>query len=184
MCCASAALPPLPNRTSLPPPRIASTISAAARATSSPWPPESSCSWRSTDSRTRRANRSPPLVTGRPPRAKPLVLERELVHPRVHPAERGGDLVLRAIVAVEEHDVRLDPERVHDHPVALELDEVEAAERRRVLVLQASLDAELGPLDPERELRDVVVGQREAPELAQQPDQGDHHRRRRAESGA
>src|SRR3712207_8620548 len=40
------------------------------------------------------------------------------------------------------HDVGRDAQRVDDHAVAFELDEVEAAEGRRVLVLQPALRSE------------------------------------------
>ena len=66
-----------------------------------------------------------------------------------------------------------DAQRVHDRGVALELDEVEPAEGRRVLVLEAALDPEVLALDPVGELGNLVVRQRKAPELLQEADERD-----------
>ena len=55
-----------------------------------------------------------------------------------------------------EGDLVADAQRIDDHPVG-ELDEVEAAERRRVLVLHAARDAEILALDGTRQLRDLVL---------------------------
>ena len=50
-------------------------------------------------------------------------------------------------------------DRRHADGVAAELDQVEASERRRVLVLPAARDAEVLSLDRVRQLRDLVTGE-------------------------
>ena len=61
-----------------------------------------------------------------------------------------------------------------DAVVGEELDEVGAAERRRVLVLLAAGQAEVDALDPEGEMRHVVEAERQFEEEAERFDQRDH----------
>ena len=54
-------------------------------------------------------------------------------------------------------DVGADAQRVHDRRVRVELDEVEAAERRGVLVLPAAREPQVDALDAVRQLGDLVA---------------------------
>ncbi len=83
-----------------------------------------------------------------------------------------------------EHGVGRHAQRVHDHVVAVQLDEVEAAEHGRVLILAAAANAQLLAFDRVRHLGQLVVGHGDAGELLQHPDQHDHHRRGGSEPGA
>ena len=74
-------------------------------------------------------------------------------------------------------DVLTEPQAVHDDAIRFELDVVDASERGRIVVLPAPGDAHVGPLDLVGELRDLIVGQREALPVHQEADQDDHHRR-------
>ena len=64
----------------------------------------------------------------------------------------------------------------------MELDQVKATERRRVLVLLATLDPHLEPLDAVGEIGDLVVVDGQAQELDDRGDQGDRNRRGRPEA--
>ena len=66
--------------------------------------------------------------------------------------------------------------------VGAELDEVEAAEDGRVLVLGAALEAEVLALDGEGEAGDLVVGQRHLHVRGEQADEGDDDGRGGAEA--
>src|SRR5579875_3843115 len=82
------------------------------------------------------------------------------------------------------HDVVGDAQRIDDHAVALELDQVEAAKGGGVLILKPTLDPEVPALQLEGHLRDVIVGERLPMEVLEQPDQRDHHRRGGAQARA
>ena len=64
---------------------------------------------------------------------------------------------------IELKPVRLaNPQRIDDHPVVgEELDEVAAAEGRRVLVLSPAHQAEIDPLDLVGEARNLVLAERQ-----------------------
>src|SRR4051812_17248043 len=94
MCCASAALPPLPNTISLPPPRYESTTDDAAAATAS----AESASREYTSIAASMRERTRSAVIG-PPGAQPLVLERELRHLRAELLQAVGHAVLAVIAA-------------------------------------------------------------------------------------
>ena len=75
------------------------------------------------------------------------------------------------------------PQRVDDHPLpGLELDEVEAAERGRVLILQSATQTKVHPFDLPGQMGDVVVAEAEPVVVAQQADQADHQCRRGSET--
>ena len=58
----------------------------------------------------------------------------------------------------------------------MELDQVEASERRRVLVLFATFDAHLEPLDPVGQVRDLVLVDGQAEEIHESGDKRDGDR--------
>ncbi len=68
-----------------------------------------------------------------------------------------------------------DAQRVHHRGVGQELDEVEAAEGGRVLVLATAGDGQLLALDAVGDLGDLVAGQRLVQPLHEHPDQGHAH---------
>ena len=79
--------------------------------------------------------------------------------------------------------LRAEAEGHDEHgPARVELDQVEAAERRRVLVLLPALDPDLDPLDPVGEVRDLVVVDRQPEPLRDRRHEGHRDRRRRAET--
>ncbi len=83
------------------------------------------------------------------------------------------------------HDPWLDPQRIDDDPVVrLEFDEVEPAERSRVLVLLAAAQGQIDPFDVEGEPGDLVFAERRADHLAQGLHHGDHEGGRGAETRA
>src|SRR3954471_5309816 len=105
MCCASAALPPLPNSSSLFPARNASAMTPATAPIAESVSGASSAARCPTLSLMRRpasASRSA-LLTAHPPGVQAAELERELGGQDVHLAQRLGDAVLSVEPAVEEH---------------------------------------------------------------------------------
>ncbi len=94
-----------------------------------------------------------------------------------HVAEEQAVLELLERLAPE-------PQRRHDRARLAELDVVEAAERRGVLVLAAARELQVDALDAERQLRQLVRRQVELQPLPQHREQRHHERRRRSEARA
>src|SRR5215207_702796 len=104
MCVASAALPPLPKRSTLPPSRRQAATRSAAAVTAAT---HAGCSRPSTAaalSRMRCSASSVAVSVGiDPPGPQPVRLERELVDGGIELDHPLGDLVLEVIAAVQEH---------------------------------------------------------------------------------
>ncbi len=98
-------------------------------------------------------------------------------------AGRPGEAEQQVVLELGDR-LRSDPQRVDDHLVGPELDEVETAEDRGVLVLGAAFEPEVLALDRVGEARPLVVGQGDAHVLGEQADQRHHDRRGGAEARA
>src|SRR5271165_992495 len=96
-------------------------------------------------------------------------------HPRVAEQQMAVELVERILA---------DAQGVDEHALAREFDEVEPAERRRILILHPALDIEVGPFDRVREIGHLVIGQMAPFAPRQRRDERDDHRRGRTEAAA